>query len=110
MSFLTKNLVDGHSMFRCIPGILCLNFLFFKNAFKLYFHNRCICSYEPKHHVHRSPFLSLREEALGAIMAGDRLKTNFRILFSYQQDIVLHKGGNGGYSIWLAVVHHYMQG
>jgi hypothetical protein len=31
MSFHTKTFVDGHSMFRCILGIFCLNFLnFFK--------------------------------------------------------------------------------
>jgi hypothetical protein len=45
MSFHTKTFVDGHSMFRCILRIFCLNFLIFLNAFKIYFHNRSICSY-----------------------------------------------------------------
>jgi hypothetical protein len=51
MSFHTKTLVDGHRTFRCLLGIFCSNFLIFFNAFKMYFYNRCICSYEPKHHV-----------------------------------------------------------
>jgi hypothetical protein len=51
MSFHTKTLVDGHRMFRCIARNFLFNFLIFLNAFKMYFHNRCICSYEPKHHV-----------------------------------------------------------
>jgi hypothetical protein len=58
MSFHTKTFVDGHSMFRCILGIFCLNFLIFSNAFKMYFHNRSICSYEPKHHVRQYPLSS----------------------------------------------------
>jgi hypothetical protein len=51
MSFHTKTLVDGHRMFRCIQGIFCSIFFIFQNTFKMYFHNRCICSYEPKHHI-----------------------------------------------------------
>jgi hypothetical protein len=44
MSFLTKTLMDGHRMFIC-------TFKNFVQFFKMYFYNRCICSYEPKHHV-----------------------------------------------------------
>jgi hypothetical protein len=51
MSFLTKTLMDGHRMFICIPEFFVQFFEFFLNAFKMYFHNKCICSYEPKHHV-----------------------------------------------------------
>jgi hypothetical protein len=48
--FSHQNFRDGHSMFRCILRIFCPNFLIFLNAFKMYFHNKSICSYEPKHH------------------------------------------------------------
>jgi hypothetical protein len=51
MSFHKKTFMDGHSMFRCIFGIFSLNFLIFLNIFKIYFHNKSICSYEPKHHI-----------------------------------------------------------
>jgi hypothetical protein len=48
MSFHTKTFVDEHSMFTCILRIFYPIFLIFFNTFKLYFHNRSICSYEPK--------------------------------------------------------------
>jgi hypothetical protein len=50
ISFLTKTLMDGQRMFIYIPEIFGSIFCFFKYI-KIYFHNSCICSYEPKHHV-----------------------------------------------------------
>jgi hypothetical protein len=55
MSFHTKTLVDGHRMFRCIARNFLFNFFDFLNIFKMYFHNRYIYSYKPKHHIHPSP-------------------------------------------------------
>jgi hypothetical protein len=54
MSFHTKTFMNGHSTFICILRIFYPIFLIFLNAFKMYFHNRSICSYEPKHHVRNS--------------------------------------------------------
>jgi hypothetical protein len=51
-TFLHKTLVNEYRLFRCIPEIFSPDFLIFYNLFKLYFYNECICSYEPKHHVH----------------------------------------------------------
>jgi hypothetical protein len=44
-----------------LPGIFCSIFLIFLNAFKMYFHNRCICSYEPKHHVQYNKTCCMQE-------------------------------------------------
>jgi hypothetical protein len=62
MSFHTKTFMDGHSMFRCILGIFCPNFLIFLNTFKMYFHNKSIYSYEPKHHVRGTFIMVLFEQ------------------------------------------------
>jgi hypothetical protein len=44
------------------------------------------------------------------MMGREEQKTSICTLFGCPQDTVLHKRENGGYSVWLAAMHHFMQG